>query len=210
VATLGVFCVFSAAASPIFVSNFSFETLPAGGLPNDSCGTGCFYSIGAIPGWTGTGISGQFQPGTQAGNTQFFTTLSDGITSAFSNGPTLSQTVIPAVQAGFIYTLVVDLGKRNDFPFDGSADLLINGKTILATGVAPTSGHWSPFTAIYTGLSADAGQPITIQLKSTGLQGNFDNVRLDATAIIPEPAGVTLLGLGLAGLLLFARRKRAS
>src|SRR5205085_5152178 len=52
-------------ASPIFVSNFSFENLPPGGLPN-GCGTGCSYSDGAIPGWSETSVTssvGQFQPG---------------------------------------------------------------------------------------------------------------------------------------------------
>jgi len=211
VTTLGVLCVFSAVASPIFVSNFSFETLPVGGLPN-GCGAGCSFSTGAIPGWTGgtVGTSGQFQPGAP-GNTTWFTTLSDGPTSAFTNAPTLSQTVLPTVQVGEVYTLLVDLGKRNDQPFDASADLLINGKTLLATGIIPTSGHWSTYSLVYTGLAADAGQAITIQLKTTGIEGNFDNVRLDGTITgIPEPSGVTLLGLGLVGLSVFARRKRAS
>jgi len=212
VAILSLFGTFSMAANPIFVSNFSFETLPVGGLPNDGCGTGCFYSTGAIPGWTGsTATSGQFQPGTQLGNTTYFGTLSDGNTSTFTNGPILTHTVIPTVQLGVIYTFMVDLGRRKDSLFLGAADLLINGNRILATGTAPTSGNWSTFTATYTGLSADINQPITIELRTTGFEANFDNVRLSNNLTgIPEPAGVTLLGLGLVGLAVFSRRKRAS
>jgi len=214
VAILGLLCVFSAAANPIFVSNFSFETLPVGGLPFDSCGTGCFYSAGAIPGWSGsTATSGQFQPGTQLGNTTYFNTLPAGNTIAYSDlASPITQTVIPTVQAGVIYTLLVDMGRRKDAPFDAAADLLINGNTILATGVAPTAGNWSTFTATYVGLVGDVGKSITIELRDIGgHQANFDNVRLsDSTTALPEPSAVTLIGLGLAGLLVFSRRKRVS
>src|ERR1035441_2288342 len=66
-------------ASTIAVTNFSFETLPAGGLT--TCGAGCAYDVGAIPGWSTTSgaTSGQIQP-----NATQFPVLSDGITSAFS------------------------------------------------------------------------------------------------------------------------------
>jgi hypothetical protein len=211
VATLGVLCAFTVVAGTIPVANFSFETIPVGGR-GGGCGTGCFFSAGpaAIPNWLGSdSTSGEFQPGTQLGNTTKFSVLSDGITSAYSNGATLSQTVATVV-AGFTYTLMVDLGERNDIPtFMGSADLLINGKHYLAIGNAPLAGHWSTFTATYLGTVLDSGQPITIELFSPGAQANFDNVRLSG-GFTPEPAGVTLLGLGLAGLLIFGRRRRAS
>src|SRR5437868_2658413 len=106
----------TAGAVVITVNNASFETLPALGLPN-ACGLSCFYSDDAIPGWTSGINSGQFQPGTQAGNISFFNTLSsDGtITGAYSNsGTVISQTVGTTVQAGVVYTLLVDLGQRND------------------------------------------------------------------------------------------------
>jgi hypothetical protein len=82
----------AAFAGTITVDNPSFETLPAGGLPA-GCGTGCAFSVAPIPGWTNTGSSGQFQPGTQDGNFAYFNSLSDGITNAYSNGGTISQTV---------------------------------------------------------------------------------------------------------------------
>src|SRR5437899_5829590 len=71
-------------AAPLFVSNYSFETLPAAGLTLGGCGTGCSYSQDAIPGWTMVGAGGQFQPG-NPGNTNYFNTLSDGPTSAYNN-----------------------------------------------------------------------------------------------------------------------------
>src|SRR5207302_2023670 len=95
---LMVSCAFSGAtagAVVIMVNNASFETLPSVGLPN-ACGSSCFYSDDLIPGWTSGVNTGQFQPGTQDGNSLFFNTLSqDGtINSAYANsGTMISQTV---------------------------------------------------------------------------------------------------------------------
>lgn len=77
----------AALATPITVNNSSFEIPPAGGLPI-GCGVGCSYNEGPIPDWTNSGFSGEFQPGTQDGNFAYFDTIPDGITIAYSNGPT--------------------------------------------------------------------------------------------------------------------------
>jgi hypothetical protein len=197
---------------PITVLNPSFEILPSVGLSH-ACGTGCFFSVGLIPDWNSSAplSSGQFQPGTQDGNFRNFSALSNGITSAYSNGRSsiISQTVGATVEVGVPYVLMVDLGQRNNFflGFRASADLLINGVKYMATGTPPTRGHWSTFTATYTGLSKDVGDSITIQLNGNGAQANFDNVRLDA---VPEPSFYGVVGIGLAGLLAFARRKRGA
>ncbi len=186
-------------ASPIFVSNASFETLPVGGLAYTDCATNCSYSIDAIPGWVTAGKAGQWQPGSPA-NAQYFTSLSDGPTSAFESTPgaIISQTVGPSVVVGQVYVLSVDLGFRLDSNiFPAWVDLLINGNRYVATGVAPAHGTFGTFIATYTGLLADAGQSITIELQATDSQANFDNVRLDEFAPAPEPASFLLLGSAL-------------
>lgn len=202
------FAVPMAYASPITVGNPSFEILPVGGLSGSCNGTGCIYSVAAIPDWSNSGQSGQFQPGTQDGNFIEFTTLSDGITSAYTNNGTISQTVGATVQVGAIYTLSVGLGWRNDAPsFASSADLLIDGTQYFATGTA-VQGAFTTFTATYTGLAADANDSITIQLNNSGgPQANFDNVQLSEVSA-PEPAFTGAVGIALFGLAAFRRRKR--
>jgi hypothetical protein len=202
------FSVASAFASPVFVNNPSFETLPAGGLPI-SCGPGCNYDdVGNVPGWTGTGF-GQFQPGAP-GDTQFFDSLPDGLTVAYSNGATLAQTVGTA-QLG-TYTLQVDVGLRNDREVAnlGSIQLIIGGTVVQGVGAPPAPGGWSTFTATYTTTAADLGNSVVIQLTAVNDQGDFDNVCLDlAAASVPEPASLALLVLGLGFLALMRSRARS-
>jgi hypothetical protein len=207
-------------AAPITVNNPSFEITPAGGLTlTQACqGLGCSFDagVGAIPGWTNSGVSGEFIPGTQVGNHFAFDTIPDGITVAYSNGPTISQTVGSLVQAGVTYSLLADLGSRHDNTgFAAGADLLVNGIRYSAVGVTPAPGNWSTFTATYIGRAADVGDPITIELIATAAfppQADFDNVRLSGNiaSVVPEPETISLIGLGLAALLGIARRKRGS
>ena len=203
-ASLGALFASAAYADDISVVNPSFETLPTFGL-NVTCGTGCAFSTGGIiPGWTTSSPdSGEFQPGTQDGNTTYFSSLSDGITSAYANSGTISQTVGVTVQPGVTYTLQVDLGARNDLPFDASAELLVGGTAFDAVGADPTAGNWSTFTAMFTGTQAEAGDPITIELITSGTQANFDDVRVsdNLSAAVPEPSSLPLFVIGLLGTL---------
>src|ERR1035437_401014 len=153
------------------------------------------------------------RPGITAG---LVTALSDGATSAWSNGGTITQTLNFVVGTGTVYTLLVDMGLRADNgSFESSADLKINGNIISALPVlgAPAPGGWATYKATYTGnaLDAAAGAHIIIELNSVGLdaqgvnhQGNFDNVRLDG---VPEPASFLLIGSALLALKAFRRRR---
>jgi hypothetical protein len=99
------------------------------------------------------------------------------------------------------------LGLRKDLPTLGTVQLAIGGVVVAtATGTAPTAGNWSNFELVYSSVVADIGKTVTIRLVSNGAQANFDDVRLDA-ALVPEPLGLTLVGLGLT-MLGALRRKR--
>lgn len=211
---LGMTGVLSAQAAPVFVANASFETLPAGGLPLGGCGSGCSYSSAAIPGWSvsNTGTSGQFRPGSP-GNTAYFDFVPDGLTVAYTNGGSITQTVGATVQLGVTYQLLVDQGVRHDVGDPGLIELVIGSTTIIATGAAAAPGGWSTYTATYVGTAADVGKSIGIALISSGPQGDWDNVRLDAVtapSAVPEPGSVALVGLALVGLASFGRRAKGS
>ena len=167
-----------------------------------------------IPGWVISGAIGQLQPGPPA-TTTYFNSVPDGTTVAYSNGGTISQTVGATVQLGVVYTLLVSVGVRKDFPDAGTEAIVVNGHSYFATGTLPSPGNWATFTATYTGLAGDVGDSITILLASGADQGDWDNVQLSNSLAsgVPEPASSLLVGLGalaLAGIVGFKRLSSGS
>lgn len=193
-------------ADDIPVVNPSFETLPSGAPPlANSCGSGCSYEVGTVPGWTVTGYAGEFQPGA----TTAFNSLPDGPTIAYVNaGGSISQTLGATTVSGDTYTLQLNVGERTNITADPLVYLVIGGTDILATGTAPTAGNWSTYTATFTcSGTCTSGESIAILLESTGIssqQAEYDNVQMS----VPEPGVFSMLLLGLAGLGVLGWRRK--
>ena len=128
-----------AQASNIAVNNASFETQSS--VPYFYCGTGCSFTTSPIVGWTNSGGSnGQFLPGSSSGTTTYFNYVLDGVAVAYTNGGTIAQTLAATAHAGGVYTLLIDVGVRNDIGNPGSIKLTSDGTSVFATGTYPVSG----------------------------------------------------------------------
>ncbi len=161
-----------------------------------------------IPGWmvSGTG-AGTFNPTT----THYAGEASEGFNVAYSNGPTISQLLAAVLTLGSSYILQVDVGNRLDEPFAGYAVQLFAGGSLLAqeNSLSPLSGTFATSTLTYTPLASDLnlGMSLEVRLLSSGVQANFDNVRLNAATPTPEPGTLLLLGTGFVGMGTMVRRR---
>jgi hypothetical protein len=104
----------------------------------------------------------------------------------------------------------VDLLNSGADPFSvASGDILVN---LYQTNVGdPLVSGYSTLTYDLTALmSANAGQTLRLRFAETDnvyiFQLGVDNITLDTTTAIPEPASLLLLGTGLAALLVCRRR----
>lgn len=178
---------------PITVPNYSFE-LPAG------CGSGC----GTATSWTVVN-AGVFAP-----TASVYATLPDGVEAAWANGGgSLEQINLGAFAANTTYTLTVYVGARAGDPFGGEIYLLGNSASVASdVGTTPTTGTFTPWTITFDTATNPGvvGENIGIELYSSTLQTDFDDVTLNATSDapppggIPEPAMFALVGAGLLGL----------
>jgi len=139
----------------------------------------------------------------------------------------LVQTLSATLQTNTRYTLTVEVGNmatdpspQHAFAFTGfpgyRVDLLAGGQVIASdnNSLLPSEGTFltSQFSLSIGASHVLAGQALGIRLvnlnAAPGIEVNFDNIRLDATAI-PEPATfASLLGIVTLALAVFRRRAR--
>ncbi len=182
-------------AASINILNHSFEGPEA---PLSRFGE---FAIGGgnINHWIASSTTGVFNPSKSDANTTFDAyynePVPDGVQVAWSNGGNIFQQLSATLQSNTEYTLGVYVGQRNRSGFVGYNIELLAGNTVIASNnsITPAPGTFSLVNVHYTSSNNDRliGQSLGIRLSSDGIQTNFDNVTLEATAV-PEP--LTILG----------------
>ncbi|GAB4264785.1 MAG: hypothetical protein Kow0092_16650 [Deferrisomatales bacterium] len=182
------------AAGPAAVANAVPVAITNPGFEATVLADGTWASV-APPGWTRAGSAGTFNPTTA----QFPGEAPEGANTAYSNGGTLTQTLAETLTAGTTYTLTVQVGDRLDTAFPGYRVQLgvdSGGFVLLAednSTLAPNGGFLTS-TVVYTATAGDpVGANLQIQLVSSGVQTNFDDVQLTAEPAGPPVADVYLV-----------------
>jgi hypothetical protein len=172
------------------------------------------YALFDVPDWSITGQVGTFRPGTF----NFPAGVPEGVNVAAignnSGGGTLEQTLAATLSSNTKYSLMVDVGRRLDYPFSAySIELLAGGVAIASSSVLnPLAGTFQSEELIFTTGSTHAHLGQTLGIRLTGstarAQVNFDNVRLNAinANAVPEPSTLAF-GFFAAGTLLMRRRR---
>jgi hypothetical protein len=210
---MAVLAVGTAKAEVIPVANGNFQIANPFTPPGEN---GFESNTGSVPDWTlsSTSAGGGGQMVVTPGAT--FDPLPgfpEGTILAWLNRGTLTQTVAgTSVVSGDTYTFTADLVERTDETFDAWAALVIGGNTYLATGIPPAPGYGSTYSVTFVGTPSTAGDPIEIELGTTGIQGDFGPVSLSGPAspsAVPESGALGRLlisFLALLGMAGFARK----
>ena len=222
-----------ARCSPIYISNFSFDSEQLAGPGHLTVGAYERYSADSawasytpdpIPGWNVAqdALAGVWQP-VVPGN--YNENPPDGKQVAYSNGARIWQVLSVTLQPSTDYTLTVNVGNRTDDYWDGYRISLYAGDTEVAFDDSSLKGKLKlgTFGTSIVKYTSGAGDPLIGQLLTIVLRGygvstvpvDFDSVQLNGApsgssgaggVLVPEPTAFGLLAAGIVALALRRRR----
>ncbi|MDX2215268.1 MAG: PEP-CTERM sorting domain-containing protein [Oculatellaceae cyanobacterium bins.114] len=163
-------------------------------------------AVDSITGWQILSSSpwsvGTYRPGSGS----YAALVPDGVNVAYANSGSLFQRLTDSLTANTQYTLGFYVGSRPPYGFPGYQVDLLAGETVIATTNSPTPqfGQFISSDLLYTASDVDPllGQPLAIRLSSSGIQINFDNIRLTSLLLTPpdkEPETVNNTGTDTTG-----------
>jgi len=180
-----------------------FTNVSGSGLPlNDATGA----STGVTLGYTGNGFFDTTGSSAIFEGTPFATLLDAYLVGdVFGRGAgtvTLSGLTAGARYQLILYSVANNIGRVTDFTVGGTTQSVVpTSTTMLTAGV-----NYTDFTAV-----ADALGHLTISFTAgaNSSEGDLNGLQLqELTISMPEPASLTLLAMGLAGLGMVLRTRR--